>query len=76
MKFSFGKFVKDIVKKEEVEKGRKAAEEKIDETLSTAESLRISANESIQGNQEAQRLYNKLYREKWQNSVKFIRGKK
>ena len=55
MKFSFEKFVKDIVKKEET------LEPHVPE---------------IQKEETAQRRYNRLYREKWQNSMRFRRVKR
>jgi hypothetical protein len=57
MKFKFDKFVKDIVKREEL--NEKSNREKIHE------------NEEL-----PQRIYNKRYRERWQNSIKFEWRKK
>tara|TARA_R110001583_G_scaffold7985_23_gene39070 strand:+ start:12397 stop:12570 length:174 start_codon:yes stop_codon:yes gene_type:complete len=57
MKFKFDKFVKDIVKREEINER--------------------SNREKVQEKEELpQRVYNRLYREKWQNSIKFEWRKK
>ena len=55
--FSFDKFIKDIVKKED--EGRK----RVKEHISGQAELPL-------------RIYNKLHREHWQNSTKFIKRKK
>jgi len=55
-KFTFDKFIKDIVKREEVSKQMpKEEREQIEET--------------------PQRKYNKLYRERWQNTIRYGRKK-
>lgn len=55
-KFSFEKFMKDIVKREETSKQMTTENrEKVEET--------------------PQRKYNKLYRERWQNTIKYGRKK-
>ena len=55
-KFSFEKFMKDIVKREDT-------------------SRQMTEEQRAQIEETPQRKYNKLYRERWQNTIKYGRKK-